>query len=269
MSEGGRAGKSAQERPYIFALLESAIRKILSVWGHDSEHLWSTTHHHSLFTLVTSAVSPKHIKSCINYCGFPGGSDNKESACNAGDEGSNPGLGRAPGEGNGNSLHHSCLENPMDRGAWRATVHGVAKSWTWLSNEHFYFHSLWLEKNFCRISPQHLQLHEHFAPLRLGILLPVHRDCGGLTPGGHWVIALQLAIDLCPWLGLTCGKEREHGDLESLKFQPTGLEPWKRAQPSAICKQPNYGQWGLSKLCFSIKSGKGLKANQPLTLAPC
>ena len=58
--------------------------------------------------------------------GFPGGSDGKASACNAGDLCSIPGLGRSPGEGNGNPLQHSCLENPMDRGAWQATVHGVA-----------------------------------------------------------------------------------------------------------------------------------------------
>ena len=51
-----------------------------------------------------------------------------ESACNAGDIGSVPGLGRSPGVGNGNPLQYSCLENPKDRGAWRATVHGVAKS---------------------------------------------------------------------------------------------------------------------------------------------
>ena len=60
--------------------------------------------------------------------GFPGGSDGKESACNARDLGSVPGLGRSPGEGNGNPLQHSCLENPMDRGAWWATVLGVAES---------------------------------------------------------------------------------------------------------------------------------------------
>ena len=65
--------------------------------------------------------------------GFPGGSDGKESACNAGDVGSIPGLGRPPGEGNGSPPQHSCLENPMDRGAWRAAVCGVAKSWTRLS----------------------------------------------------------------------------------------------------------------------------------------
>ena len=54
----------------------------------------------------------------------------KESACNAGNLGSIPGLRRSPGEGNGNPFQYSCLENPMDRGAWWATVHGVAKSWT-------------------------------------------------------------------------------------------------------------------------------------------
>ena len=58
--------------------------------------------------------------------GFPGGSDGKESACNAGDLGSILGSGRSPGEGSGYPLQYSCLRNPMDRGAWRATVHGVA-----------------------------------------------------------------------------------------------------------------------------------------------
>ena len=66
--------------------------------------------------------------------GFPGGSDGKASACSVGDLGSIPGLGRSPGEGNGNPLQYSCLENSMDGGAWRATVHGVAKSRTWLSD---------------------------------------------------------------------------------------------------------------------------------------
>ena len=65
--------------------------------------------------------------------GFPRGSEVKASACNAGDLGLNPGLGRSPGEGNGNPLQYSCLENPMDRGASWATVHRVAKSRTQLS----------------------------------------------------------------------------------------------------------------------------------------
>ena len=58
--------------------------------------------------------------------GFAGGSDGKESALTAGDLSSILGSGRSPGEGNGNPLHHSCPENPMDRRTWQATVHGVA-----------------------------------------------------------------------------------------------------------------------------------------------
>ena len=61
---------------------------------------------------------------------LPGGSDGKECACNAGDLSLVPGLGRSLGEGNGIPLQYSCLENPMDRGAWQATVHGVTKSRT-------------------------------------------------------------------------------------------------------------------------------------------
>ena len=63
-----------------------------------------------------------------------GGLDSKESAYNAGDLASVPGLGRSPGVGNGNPLQYACLENSVDRGAWRATVLGVAKSRTQLSN---------------------------------------------------------------------------------------------------------------------------------------
>ena len=70
---------------------------------------------------------------------FSGDSDSKESTSNAGDLGLIPGSGRSPGEGNGNPLHYSCLENPMDRGAQLATVHGAAKSLTQLSDFHFYF----------------------------------------------------------------------------------------------------------------------------------
>ena len=66
--------------------------------------------------------------------GFPGGSDGKESTCNAGYPGSIPGSGRSPGEGNGNPLHYSCLGNLTYRGVWWATAHGVAKSQTRLSD---------------------------------------------------------------------------------------------------------------------------------------
>ena len=71
------------------------------------------------------------MESSLPHCATappaPGGSDSKESACNAGDLGSIPGSGKSPGEGNGNPLQYSCLENPVDRGAWQATVLGVAR----------------------------------------------------------------------------------------------------------------------------------------------
>ena len=64
----------------------------------------------------------------------------KESTCSAGDLNVIPELGRSPGEGNGYPLQYSCLENSMDRGAWQATVHGAAKSWTRLSDFHLLIH---------------------------------------------------------------------------------------------------------------------------------
>ena len=70
---------------------------------------------------------------------FPSGSDGKASVYNAGDLCLIPGSGRYPGEGNGNPLQYYCLENPMDRGAWWATVHGVTKSQTRLSDFTFIF----------------------------------------------------------------------------------------------------------------------------------
>ena len=99
-----------------------------------------------LYIIITSqrplGGSPADINtslpSSVEYPrSFPGGWDGKESACGAEDPSSMLGSGRSPGEGNGNLLQYSCLENPMDRGAWRAwwvTVNGVALSWTQLSN---------------------------------------------------------------------------------------------------------------------------------------
>ena len=77
----------------------------------------------------------KFVNACLCHMlrqytevqGFPGSSVSKESACSAGDPGSIPGLGRSPGEGNGNPLHYSCLKNLMDRGVWWAIVHGVTR----------------------------------------------------------------------------------------------------------------------------------------------
>ena len=79
--------------------------------------------------------------------GFPGGSDNKQSACSAGDLGSIPGLGRYPGEENGNPLQYSCLNNPMDRGAWWARAHGATKSRTLVINIFIFFHNGKTEHN--------------------------------------------------------------------------------------------------------------------------
>ena len=81
----------------------------------------------------------------LPFQGFPGGSDSKASACNEGDPGSVPGLGRSPGEGNGNPLQYTCLENPMDGGAWWATVHGVAKSRTRLNNFTLFCFTLYIK----------------------------------------------------------------------------------------------------------------------------
>ena len=70
----------------------------------------------------------------VYILGFPGSSEGKESACREEEPSSIPGLGRSPGEGNCNPLQYSCLGNPMDKGAWRATVHRVTKSQTQLSD---------------------------------------------------------------------------------------------------------------------------------------
>ena len=84
-------------------------------------------------SIWTTNWAPHHLKVKLNFLiykirwlGFPGGSDSKESACNGGAWGLTPGLGRSPGEGNGNPLQCSCLENSMDRGAWQAIVHVVS-----------------------------------------------------------------------------------------------------------------------------------------------
>ena len=86
---------------------------------------------------LASSLPKKYIyfRHTLYHRMSPGGSDGKESACNAADWGSIPGLGRSPGEGNGNPLQYPCLKNPVDRRAWRATVHGVTQSDTneWLT----------------------------------------------------------------------------------------------------------------------------------------
>ena len=99
------------------------------------------------------------------YAGLPQGHSSKESICNAGgavDSGSIPGLGRSPGGGNGNPLQYSCLENPMDSGAWHATVQGVTKSWTGLKHLSMHTQSFTIKSlRFCNKEQE--QSHElHF-----------------------------------------------------------------------------------------------------------
>ena len=90
------------------------------------------TYTHKLACMYgTQALTYECIKRHTHVnMGFPRGADGKESACNLGDRGLIRELGRSPGEGNGNPLQYYQLENPMDRGAWRATARGVAKSQT-------------------------------------------------------------------------------------------------------------------------------------------
>ena len=115
------------------------------VYSYPSQLKWHLHHPDGLqrvrFYWSSSSEEWSHQKTSSLNCGefmgwwgFPGGSDGKESACSAGDPGLIPGLRRSPGGGNGNPLQYSCLENSMDRGAWRATVLGITKSWTRLSD---------------------------------------------------------------------------------------------------------------------------------------
>ena len=95
--------------------------------------------------------------SLLYLWGFPGGSVVKNSPVSAGDVDSIPGLGRSPGGGNGNPLQYSCLDNLMDRGAWWATVHGVAKSWMKIE-------SMCAHVRMCMCAHTHTHTHNSFIP---------------------------------------------------------------------------------------------------------
>ena len=91
-----------------------------------------------LFLIFFFFFKDEVLMGLLHSKGFPGGSVSKKSACNVGEPCSIPGSERSPGEGNGNPLQYSCLENSMDRGAWWATVYGVTKSQTQLNDWHFH-----------------------------------------------------------------------------------------------------------------------------------
>ena len=109
-----------------------------AVCRHTSPHFWIPSHlgHHIALSGVPWATQ---------WGGFLHNSAGEESTCNSGDPGSVPGLGRSPGEGNGSPLQYSCLKNTMDRGAWRATVCGVARvGHDWVTNPIYISHiSVW------------------------------------------------------------------------------------------------------------------------------
>ena len=111
----------------------------LSMYAHTTCKLSPSSKSQEYSACKNTIKKKKRILSFIQL-GFPGGSVGKESACNAGDPGSISGLGRSPGEGNGNPLQYSCLENLMDRGAGQATVCRIVKSRTQLCDFHFTLH---------------------------------------------------------------------------------------------------------------------------------
>ena len=110
-------------------------REKCTVYKHNLNDLLKDTVYHDIKELKLQKIGMSNIAINIFLThtlhmaiGFPGGSVSKETACNAGDLGSIPGSGRSPRQGNGNPLQNSCLGNPMDRGAWWATVHGVTRA---------------------------------------------------------------------------------------------------------------------------------------------
>ena len=137
--------------------------------------------------------------------GFPGGSVVKILPVNAGDTVSIPGLGRCPGGGNGTPLQYSCLDNPMNRGAWRATVHGVAKSQIWLSIHAQCFlcgsHENWLENhyliNMCRdswVASSLANLHIQSENLLATLWWQIKVSHGPQSLGNAWWLGQAISI---------------------------------------------------------------------------
>ena len=149
-----------------------------------------------LIPACASSSTAFHMMYSAYILCFPGGSEVKASACNAGDLGLIPGLGRSPGEGNSNPLRYSCLENPMDGGAWWATVHGVAKSQTRLSD--FTYSAI-----ISRVTMHSLDvLLSRLEPLCCSmsgslLLLDLHTDFSGGRSGGLVLPSLEEFSTVC------------------------------------------------------------------------
>ena len=138
----GRMGQDALGSPDAATGAQEMLHQPTSTWEHldlqsdlKTFSLWSLSVC-ALFEARGKPVSHRSPYPVWWFLWFPGSSDGKESVWNAGDPGLIPGSGMSPAEGRGNPLQWSCLENPMDWGAWGATVHGVAKRQTRLSDGH-------------------------------------------------------------------------------------------------------------------------------------
>ena len=133
----------AYPKRHIFKLKDSFFNSLIWICTLTQKYMIMNTQRTPCLSPIAAIYTKPHIMdipilSDLFLLLVTHTSDGKESACNAGGPGSIPGLGKCPGEGNGNPLRYSCLKNSMDRGAWRATVHGVAKNQTWLSSFHFH-----------------------------------------------------------------------------------------------------------------------------------
>ena len=151
--------------------------------------------------------------------GFPGGSASKESACNMKDPSLTQGSRWSLGEENGYPLQYSCLENPMSRVAWWATVHGVIKSWTQLKSQHFHF-SLWLKYSSLLIVSLTQNSQRHSRQTGSGarevgrfpgtmqehkVEINVQQGCGGWgCPGAAWLESWKALWKTLGWLYKTC-----------------------------------------------------------------
>ena len=163
--------------------------------------------------------------------GCPGGSVVKNPLASAGDPGTNPGLRKPPGEGSSNTpLQYSCLENPMDGGAWWAAVHGVAKSQTWLSNFPFTFHFHALEKEMATHSTV------------LAWRIPGTGDPGGLPSMGSHRVGHDWS-DLAAARILAWGIPRRE---ESDGLQSMGLQ---RVRHDWVTKEQHVCAHGVKEKC--------------------
>ena len=120
----GRSPGEGNSNPLQYSCLENPMDR----------GAWQATDHRAAESDTTRDLAHTRRFSLSSVLESPGGSAGKEPACSAGDLGLIPGLGRSPGEGNGDPLQYSCLQNLTDRGAWWTTTDGVSKSWPQLSN---------------------------------------------------------------------------------------------------------------------------------------